>query len=578
MRRAIGVIALLAAIWTLLVSLSGGFAISLGWVHLSSSDITRPLIVTLVGAIAYLATSGLAGARADAARVRRALTSHRIAAALSVAVLIAGIANNSWGAGGSDSYSYVSQMDLWLAGNLKVPVTMAGQVPWPNALATFTPFGYSAVAGESSITPITGPGLPLLMAAFKTLGGHAAAFLVVPITGALLVWTTFLIGRRVASDLIGISAAWLIATSPTFLMMFKSQMSDVPASAFWALAVYGMLGTSLRSAALAGLAASVAILIRPNLVPLAAVIAAWACVTDRRRAAAFAVAVLPGALAVAAINRSLFGSPLASGYGELTSLFSLGHVPSTLASYTRWLIETQTPIVLAAVFVFRIAPLLGWMLLAVWTLYAAYPSFSYWWSLRFLLPAWPAIFIGTSAAVAWLFDRQPCWDRAATVACVLALGIYGLTVTAQRHVFTRDEGERRYATIAQLVEANTEPDAMIMASIHAGSLRYYAGRATLRFDLMHEDWLDRAAAWLDAHGRHPYVLIEDWEIPLFRKRFPQSRLGDLRLAPALVYEAYRIPGTVYLFDLLRADGPTLEPPPIRDPRPRCPLPAEPPQL
>ena len=36
-------------------------------------------------------------------------------------------------------------------------------------------------------------------------------------------------------------------------MMFKSQMSDVPASAFWALAVYGMLGTSLRSAALAGL-------------------------------------------------------------------------------------------------------------------------------------------------------------------------------------------------------------------------------------------------------------------------------------------------------------------------------------
>jgi hypothetical protein len=119
---------------------------------------------------------------------------------------------------------------------------------------------------------------------------------------------------------------------------------------------------------------------------------------------------------------------------------------------------------------------------------------------------------------------------------------------------------------------------MIMASIHAGSLRYYAGRATLRFDLLHEDWLDRAASWLDAHGRHPYVLIEDWEIPAFRKRFVQSRLGGLRLAPALVYEAYRIPGTVYLFDLLRADGPTIEPPPIRDPRPRCPLPAEPPQL
>jgi hypothetical protein len=120
---------------------------------------------------------------------------------------------------------------------------------------------------------------------------------------------------------------------------------------------------------------------------------------------------------------------------------------------------------------------------------------------------------------------------------------------------------------------------MIMASIHAGSLRYYAGRGTLRFDLLHEDWLDRAASWLDAHGRHPYVLIEDWEMDGFRKRFAgKNRLGDLGLAPALVYEAYRIPGRVYLFDLLRADGPTIEPPPIRDPRPRCPLPAEPPRL
>ena len=42
--------------------------------------------------------------------------------------------------------------------------------------------------------------------------------------------------------------------------------------------------------------------------------------------------------------------------------------------------------------------------------------------------------------------------------------------------------------------------------------------------------------------------------------------------------AYRIPGTVYLFDLMRADVPTFEPPPIRDPQPRCPLPAQQPEL
>jgi len=579
-RRALGVIALLAAIWTLVVWLSGGLSASLGPLRLSSSDAIRPLIVAIAAAVAYLATSGFARARDDAARVRRALTPRRLAVALTVVVLVVGLANNSWGAGGSDSYSYVSQMDLWLAGTLKVPVSMAAQVPWPDALATFTPFGYSAVANESAITPITGAGLPLLMAIFKTIGGHAAAFLVVPMTGALLVWTTFLIGRRVASDTIGISSAWLVATSPTFLMMFKSQMSDVPAAAFWALATYGMLGNSRRSAAAAGLAASIAILIRPNLAPIAAVIAVWSFFSmNRQRAALFCAAALPGAIAVAVINASLFGSPFSSGYGELTSLFSLDNVPATLGSYVGWLIGTQTPLVFAGLFILRIAPLLGLIMLTVWLLYAPYPSFDAWWFLRFLLPAWPAMFIGVSAAISWLFDREPLWGRAAAIAIVVALGAYGLAVTAQRRVFTGDEGERRYATIAQMVASNTEPDAMIMASIHAGSLRYYAGRATLRFDILDGDWLDRAALWLDARGRHPYIVIEDWEMDAFRKRFAQkNRLGDLRLAPALVYEAYRIPGTVYLFDLLRADGPTIEPPPIRDPRPRCPLPAEPPQL
>jgi hypothetical protein len=33
------------------------------------------------------------------------------------------------------------------------------------------------------------------MAAFKSIAGHPAAFLVVPRTGGLLVWSTFMIGR-----------------------------------------------------------------------------------------------------------------------------------------------------------------------------------------------------------------------------------------------------------------------------------------------------------------------------------------------------------------------------------------------
>src|SRR5262245_37024458 len=199
--------------------------------------------------------------------------------------------------------------------------------------------------------------------------------------------------------------------------------------------------------------------------------------------------------------------------------------------------------------------------------------------LRFLLPSCPAMFIGTAALVIWLFDHRGARGRVVTFVLLVTLGAYGLVVTAQRHVFIGNQGERRYATIAHLVAAQTEPSAMIFASTHPGSLRYYAGRATVRFDLLDANWFDRAGMWLADHGRHPYVLIEDWEMPAFRKRFAErSQSGDLTFAPALVYKAYRVPGRVYLFDLLRRDAPTLEPPPIRDPRPRCPLPAAPPVL
>jgi len=185
------------------------------------------------------------------------------------------------------------------------------------------------------------------------------------------------------------------------------------------------------------------------------------------------------------------------------------------------------------------------------------------------------MFVGTAAAVFQIAGGR----RAVAAIVLLALGGYGLYITNQRHVFVEDEAERRYATIAQLVARQTEPSAMILASIHAGSMRYYGGRATLRFDILDPAWLERSIAWLNAHGRHPYVLVEDWEMAAFRMRFAAAGArGDLRLTPALAYRDYGSTGTVYLFDLMRADPPTIAPPPIRDPQPRCPPPAEPPVL
>jgi hypothetical protein len=563
--------------------------------------VRRPALVALAAAITYLAVSGLAQVRRDFGAAARHLTSARVAALLAGLVLIVGIANNSWTAGGPDSYAYVTQADLLLQGRLTVPVPLAARVPWPDALTTLTPYGYRALPHELAIAPATGPGLPLLMAAFKRVLGHPGTFLVVPFTGALLVYATFLVGSRVHSSSVGLGAAWLVATSPTFLMMFKSQMSDVPAAAFWTLAASTALGRTTRAAVAAGAAAGMAILIRPNLVPIAAVLFLWLAwrgavedgprLSGLRSAIAFAVATLPACLAIAAINARLYGSPLSSGYGDLGQLFSISNVPATLARYANWFVETQTPLAFVGLILLVVAPRSLWsgaplranarlmaaMALMTWALYSVYQSFGAWWFLRFLLPSWPALCIGTVMVAIWIFSRFRSGPRIAAVV-VLALGIYGLFVTSQRGVFPAEEGERRYATIATFVQRLTDPQAMILASIHAGPTRYYAGRATLRFDFLDPTWLDRAAEWLQQQGRHPYLLVEDWEMPMFTARFAGSRLGDLGASPLLAYRAYNTSGTVYLFDLLRREGATIAPAPVRNPQPLCPLPAAAPSL
>jgi hypothetical protein len=74
--------------------------------------------------------------------------------------------------------------------------------------------------------------------------------------------------------------------------------------------------------------------------------------------------------------------------------------------------------------------------------------------------------------------------------------------------------------------------AVVLAMQHSGSLRQDAGRLTLRIDWLDEAWLDRAAAYLQSIGRHPYIVLEGWEIDQFQRRFaPRNRLGRLDWLP-----------------------------------------------
>lgn len=593
MRRLLAAFAAAAFVWTLIVWLAGGVDLRLAGLPITSHDPVRPALVGLLLAILYGFTARQGGWRNDLEFVRRHSTPPRLALATTVVSTVVAFAFNAATAGGSDSYGYVTHAEAWQSGSFSTPVPLAATAPWPRAIESFTPFAQHPSPDGHALLPVTSPGLPMLMALFGIVGGHCAMFWTVPLTSALFVWSTFLAGRRALSAGAGLGAAWLVATSPTVISMSKSVMSDVPAAAFWTLSIACALRPTLWSSLAAGLAASIAILIRPNMVPLGLWIGLWMIWREWHagsrvwtRVFAFAAAAAPGCIVVAALNAALRGSPLASGYGDLGTLFALEHIPANVSRYFSWMIETQTPLWIGGILVLalpfrrfwpsddarRAQVLLLGVVIFVLGGYVAYGTFEAWWFLRFLLPAWPAIAIGTSALLLAAGGAAGRWGPRAAAIALMAIGIYGMALSIRLGVFPPGEGERRYATIAEIVAQYTEPDAVIITLQDGGPVRYYAGRDTIRFDELDERWLDRAVEWLEQQGRKPYFLLEEWDIAEFRRRFgPHNRLAR-EMSPIVAYKAFQIHGWAYLYDPRRPDAVTASLPSIRNPT-RCPRPA-----
>src|SRR5262249_7304436 len=143
---------------------------------------------------------------------------------------------------------------------------------------------------------------------------------------------TFLIGKRLDDSITALCGSVLTACSPIFLYQLIQPMSDVPVTTWWLAALLFLLLETDAAALHAGLAASAAVLTRPNLVPLAVVCTVFAaCPGERpapaaarlRRGLLFAMGALPGPLLIAWFQKALYGSPLVSGYGRLSDLYAL---------------------------------------------------------------------------------------------------------------------------------------------------------------------------------------------------------------------------------------------------------------
>ena len=127
-------------------------------------------------------------------------------------------------------------------------------------------------------------------------------------------------------------------------------------------------------------------------------------------------------------------------------------------------------------------------------------------------------------AVAWATHWSVTVRGVALAALVAVAASHTVRFIGEKDIMGNAEAERRrYLDAAVYLDAALPPDAVVFAMQHSGSVRYYAGRLTMRWDVLEPGSLDRAVDVFRARGLPAYALLESWEEEDFRRRFAGQR-------------------------------------------------------
>ncbi len=531
---------------------TGGIYVKiLGHVVFSSSDTRRPFGAAVICGAAALWLRDRSAAIPTWELIPR--YSRWIAAAAAVVCVVVAVRFGVFVAGGADSYGYVSEANLWATGRLVVPDRLAGLPTWLGRATA--PVGYRPALKPGAIVPIYSPGFPLAMALAQRVAGPSAGYYVVPLLGGLAVWLTYVLAERSFGAVTALMACVVFAASPLFLFHTFEVMSDVPVTAWWLAAWVLGVQAGTWAAFGAGVACAAAILTRPNIVVLAAVLTLVVAGSRPRvrRVLLFAAPVVAACVAIAVFNRVLYGSALESGYGPLGYLFQSDRITQNLQRYFTWLVDLHTPVILLAFAapVARPSRHGAWMLLFSAILLACYlPYFVFdtWPFLRFLLPAIPLLFILASLVIIRVIEQVPVALRTVCLIVICGVGCLWYAMKTERlGLFAAERAEDRYQVVGEYLGRALTSNAVVITVLHSGSIPWYGNRATLRWDFVPDERLDEAIDVLSAHGYEPYLLLEDHEEPLFREHFSKSNVFGRIDWPAAI--EYHGPPPVRIFAL-----------------------------
>lgn len=540
----------------ILIFLTGGFRFDFGLFRLSLRQWSRPLIVSAIAWVA-LAVRHRQVSLTVLTSVLPFVDRHARAIALVIGTSVAasGIAFGTYAASGSDAGGYVGEAQLLGAGRIAFDEPLVRRVTWPDARHVFAPLGFRPVGTPGRFVPTYPPGLPLTMVPASAAFGELGSFLVSPLLGFVAVAATYAAASAMHSRIAGVVAAALMASSPIALYQVSQPMSDMPVTAWWALAWWLAWRPSRWRAALTGVAAGCAVLTRPNLLPLVAPIAltiVWTSAPARRLAlaalAAFAVPIAASVMTLLAFQWRMYGSPFEPGYGSAAvgEFFAIANIGPNILDYAHRLFTGEWPSLLlftaAAIIVFSRRPTNGWhelvrpltlaflfvvVVLVSYLPYGVFPDWSY---LRFLLPAFPALFTAIGIVTAAAVNRVPRAVAGVALMAVTAVVYANVTIAAEQRAFAVRASEARYEFAGRYVANAFGRDTVVITAQHSASMHDYSGLPIVRWDLL-TTGLDEAIDDLEALGCSPVIVVEEWERALMARRFPSATYARLDWRP-----------------------------------------------
>lgn len=167
--------------------------------------------------------------------------------------------------------------------------------------------------------------------------------------------------------------------------------------------------------------------------------------------------------------------------------------------------------------------LAGWvrLLLPVWfgvffLFYCFWFPYDVFWVARFLLPATPALIIGSLFVTRDLLKTpwsRRWWRTSAAVATALVVVMVAIPLirAAEIQVLQTDEVEAIYPLAIEFAERHLPPNAIVMSGALSGAFFYYSGRFTARLDELDNDRFQLLRAYAGNHSLKWYAVVIDGE-------------------------------------------------------------------